>query len=46
MWVKIHLICAEGSNELNADLEIKVDKTYCLLDFELLLYKLALDIWN
>lgn len=46
IWVKIKLTCMERTNYLKADLDIRVDKQLTMSDFDNLLQKLAVDIWN
>lgn len=46
MWVKIHLNCTELNNTLDADLDIKIEKNLSMLEFDMLMQKISLNIWN
>ena len=46
IWVKISLECKELQNTLHADLDIKIEKNLSQKEFDRLLQKLAINIWN
>lgn len=46
IWLSIKLVMAQGQNVIEAEMDLKVEKTILLSEFNMLLQKLSLKVWN
>ena len=46
IWLHVNLVMSHGANSLNADMEIKVEKSTSLREFNRVMQKLSLKVWN
>jgi len=46
MWIKVHLIITQENNVIDAELDLKIEKNIALTDFDALLQKTSLNIFN
>ena len=46
MWCQIKLFMVQGKYNIDAIMDLKIDKQMILRDFKNLLQKLALQMWN
>lgn len=46
MWIKVNLLLTQERNVIDAELELKIEKNIALTDFDAILQKTSLKVFN
>lgn len=46
IWLSVNLVMSQGTNSIHADMDIKVEKSTYLKEFNRVMQKLSLKVWN
>lgn len=46
IWLHVNLTMQQGQNKIEAEMDLKVEKSIKLKDFDRLMQKLSLKVWN